>query len=84
MEVALALIDDDDQWLRDLEWALGQTAKQHEANPLDLLQTVPGLGQLLSLVLVDEMPAMGRCPRGQDGVAYCRFVKCAKESAGKR
>jgi transposase len=27
---------------------------------------------------------MARLPRGQDCVSYCRRVKCAKESAGKR
>jgi len=30
------------------------------------------------------MHAMARFPRVQDFVSYCRLVKCAKESAGKR
>jgi transposase len=82
--VDLALIDYYDQLLRDLELAIVQTAKQHDANTLSLLQTVPGIGKILRLVLLYEMPDMARFPRLQDFASYCRLVKCAKESAGKR
>jgi transposase len=84
IEVDLALIDYYDQLLRDLELAIVQTAKQHDANTLYLLQTVPGIGKILSLVLLYEMHDIARFPRVQDFVSYCRLVKCAKESAGKR
>jgi transposase len=49
-----------------------------------LLRTVPGIGEILSLVLLYEIHDIARFPRVQDGVSYCRLVKCAKESAGKR
>src|SRR5262245_63165675 len=49
-----------------------------------LLQTVPGIGKILSLVLLYEMHDIDRFPTVQDCVSYCRLVKCAKESAGKR
>jgi hypothetical protein len=39
---------------------------------------------MLSLVLRDEIHAISRFPRVQDVVSYCRLVKCAQESAGKR
>jgi transposase len=84
IEVDLALIDYSDQLLPDLELTIVTTAKQHEAHPLSLLQTVSGIGQILSLVLLYEMHALARFPRGQDFVAYCRWVKGAKESAGQR
>jgi len=84
VEVDLALIDYYDQLLRDLELAIVKTAKQHDANTLYLLQTVPGIGKILSLVLLYEMHDIARFPRVQDFVSYCRLVKCAKESAGKR
>jgi transposase len=84
IEVDLALIDYYDQLLRDLELAIVTTAKQHDANTLYLLQTVPGIGKILSLVLLYEMHDIARFPRVQDFVSYCRLVKCAKESAGKR
>jgi transposase len=84
IEVDLAVIGHDDALLRDLEFAIVTTAKQHEANTLYWLQTVPGIGKLLSLVLVYEMHGIARFPRVQDFVSSCRLVKCAKEAAGKR
>jgi transposase len=84
IEVDLALIDYYDQLLRDLELAIVTTAKQHDANTLYLLQTVPGIGKILSLVLLYEIHDITRFPRVQDFVSYCRLVQCAKESAGKR
>src|SRR5262245_44011366 len=84
IEVDRALIDYDDQLLRDLAWARVTTAKQHDANTLYLLQPVPGIGKMLSLVLLDAIHDIARCPRGQDGVSSCRVVKGGKESAGKR
>jgi transposase len=82
--VALALLDYDDQRLRDLELASVQTAQQHEATTLYVLQTVPGLGKIRSLVLLSAMHDIARFPRGQDFVASCRVVQGAKESAGTR
>jgi transposase len=82
--VDLALITDDDALLSDLELDLLNTAKPHDANPLSLLQTVPGIGKILSLVRLYDIHDIDRFPRVQDFVSYGRLVKCAKESAGKR
>jgi transposase len=82
--VDLALIGHYDQLLRDVELSILTTAKQHDANTLYLLRTVPGIGEILSLVLLYEIHAIQRFPRVQDFVSYCRLVKCAQESAGKR
>jgi transposase len=84
IEVDLALITYYDALLSDLELYLLKTAKQHDAHTLYLLQTVPGIGKILSLVLLYEIHDIDRFPRVQDFVSYCRLVKCAKESAGKR
>lgn len=84
VEVDLALIDFYDQLLREVELTSGQTAKQHDAQTLYRLQSVPGIGKILSLVLLDEIHDISRFPRGQDFVSYCRLVKCAQASAGKR
>jgi hypothetical protein len=43
-----------------------------------------GIGAILSLVLLYELHDIQRFPRVQEFVSYCRLVKCAKESAGKR
>ncbi len=61
-----------------------KTAKQHDANTFYRLQSVPGIGKILALVLLYEIHDLRRFPRVQEFVSYCRLVKCAKESAGKR
>jgi transposase len=67
-----------------VERAIVKAAKHHAAPTLYLWPTVPGLGQLLRLVLLDEMHAIDHFPTVQDVVSYGRLVKCAKASAGKR
>jgi transposase len=84
MAVALALITSDEALLRDVDRTIVQTAKHHDANTLSLLQTVPGIGTMLRLVLRYAIHDMARFPRGQDCASYGRLVKCAKASAGKR
>jgi transposase len=84
IEVDLALIGHYDQLLRDVELSILTTAKQHHAQTLYLLRTVPGIGEILSLVLLYEIHDITRFPRVQDFLSYCRLGKCTKESAGKR
>jgi transposase len=84
IEVDLALITYYDELLRDVELTIVKTAKHHDANTLYVLQTVPGIGKILSLVLLYEIHQIDRFPRVQDFLSYCRLVKCRKESAGKR
>jgi transposase len=84
IEVDLGLIGYYDQVLNDLELTLVNTAKQHHAQTLYRLQSVPGIGKILALVLLYEIHDIVRFPRVQDFVSYCRLVKCTKESAGKR
>jgi hypothetical protein len=84
IEVALALIPYYDQLLHDLELSILQTAQQHDAHPLYLLQTVSGLGKLLSLVLLYELHRLDRFPSVQECASYGRLVKCSQEAGGKR
>jgi transposase len=49
---------------KDLERSLLKTAKHHNASTLDLLQTIPGIGKILSLVLRYEIHQIERFPRG--------------------
>src|SRR5262245_1691461 len=84
IEVDLALISHYDHLLNDVELTLVNTAKPHDAHTVYRLPSVPGIGTLLSLVILYEIHAIARFPRVQDFVSYCRLVKCAKESAGKR
>jgi transposase len=84
IEVDLTLIGHYDDLLRDVELTIVKAAKHHDANTLYLLQTVPGIGKILSLVLLYEIYDINRFPRVQEFASYSRLVKCAKESNGKR
>jgi transposase len=84
IEVDLALIGHYDQRLRDMARSVRNTAQPHDANTRYLRRTVPGVGEILSLVLLDDIHDIQRFPRVQDFVSYCRLVTCARESAGKR
>jgi len=82
--VDLALVGHYDQLLRDVELSILTTAKPHDAHTLYLLRTVPGIGEILSLVLLYDVHDIQRFSRVLDFVSSCRLVTCAKESAGKR
>jgi hypothetical protein len=59
MAVDLALLGDDDPLRNALEAHIGTAAKQHDAQTLSRLQTVPGIGTRLRLVL----PLLPTSPR---------------------
>ena len=82
--VDLALLGHDDPLLRDVALSSLTTAKQHKAQTLSLRRTVPGIGAILSVVLLDELHDSTRFPRGQAFLSYGRLGQCTKESAGKR
>jgi transposase len=84
IEVDLALIGYYDPLLNDVELSIVRMAKQHDPDTFYRLQSVPGIGKILSLVLLYEIHDIHRFPRVQDFLSYCRLVKCAQTSAGKR
>jgi transposase len=59
-------------------------AQQHDSNTRDLRRTIPGIGEIWSVVRLYDIHDIQRFPRVQDFVSYCRFVKGARASAGKR
>src|SRR5262249_21087046 len=84
IELDVALIDHYDKLLREVELHISHTAKGHDAQSFARLQSVPGIGQILALVILYEIQDIARFPRVQDFLSYGRLVKCAKESAGKQ
>ena len=84
IEVDLALLGYYDRLLTELELCIVNTAKEHNAQVFYRLRSIPGVGKILALVLLYEIHDIQRFPRVQEFVSYCRLVKCAKESAGKR
>ena len=79
-----SLIDHYDQVLSEVELSITRTAKGHDGPTFTRLQSVPGIGPILALVLLYEIQDIARFPRVQDFVSYCRLVKCAKESHHNR
>jgi transposase len=59
-------------------------AQPDRAHALSRLRTVPGIGNILRVVLRYESHDMQRFPRVQDVVSYGRLGTCAKASAGTR
>jgi transposase len=84
IEVDVSLINHYDQLLGEVELYITRRAKAHDVQTFARLQSVPGIGQILALVILYEIQDIARFPRVQDFVSYCRLVKCAKESGGKR
>jgi transposase len=68
----------------EVEHYITQSAKAHDVQTFARLQSIPGVGRILALVLLYEIQDIQRFPRVQDFVSYCRLVKCAKDSTGKR
>jgi transposase len=82
--VDLALVDCYDPLLAELERYIEKTAQSHDPVSLALLHTIPGVGKILALVMLDEIEDIARFPRVQEFVSSSRLVKSARESNGKR
>ena len=83
IEVDLELIDHYDLLIGVLERHILRLARQHDPQNLMLLQTIHGIGKVLSLVILHEIHDIHRFPHLQNFASYARLVKCGKESAGK-
>ena len=77
-----ALIDTYDRLLGEVELAVVRTAKEQDVNAFYRLRSVPGIGKILALVILDEVHDIHRFPRVQEFLSYARLVKCAKELYG--
>ena len=80
----LAVIAAYDPIIAKMERDIIRSAKHHDPVSHALLNTVPGVGRILSLVILYEIESIKRFPRVQDFVSYSRLVKSAKESNGKK
>jgi transposase len=67
IEVDLALIDYYDGLIRDVERHILAAAKQHDPVTLERLQSVPGIGPILSLVMLYEIQDIPLSP----GAGFC-------------
>jgi len=83
VEVDLAIIESLNPILKNLEWHIEKTARQHDYLTLYLLRSIPGVGPILALVILYEVHDVNRFARVQDFCSYARLIKPVKESDGK-
>ena len=83
IEVDLALLDELDALIKRLEGHIVREAKVHDPRNWWRLRSVPGIGEVLGLVMLYEIHDIERFASAQNFCSYARLVKCAKQSAGK-
>jgi transposase len=84
IEIDLALIDQLDGHRAAVELYLQRTVKVEQPQTYYLLQTIPGVGKILALVLLYEIHQIGRFADVSDFLSYARLVRCVHTSAGKQ
>ena len=83
VELDLAMIEATDEQIRGVELYLVRHAKVDDPLAYQLLQTIPGVGKVLALMLLYEMHDAARFGDERHFVSYCRLVRPSHESAGK-
>jgi transposase len=84
IEVDVALIDRYDARVNDLELTIVRDAKRHDGDAFHRLRSVPGIGKVLALTILDAIHDITRFDRVQEFASYARLIECRKESAGRQ
>jgi transposase len=80
----LELLDPLDALIRHLERDLEVAAQGHYEKEMALLQSIPGVGLILSLTVLLEIDSIGRFESRQQFCSYARLIAPPLESAGKK
>jgi len=83
IDLDMLILDCYTEQLRKVEWYIVTQARQHKPIHLKLLNTVSGIGRILSLTILYEIGDINRFESVQNFASYARLVKCKAESAGK-
>jgi transposase len=84
VEVDLTLIGGLDQQIGEVELYLVRHAKVDDPQTYARLQTIPGVGKILALIMLYEIHNIARFAGVGNFVSYARLVRCSHESAGKK
>jgi transposase len=82
--VDLHLIDKLDGLIDEVERHLTRTVQVDDVETYHRLRTIPGVGQVLALVLLYETHDWSRFDTVGQFLSYARLVRCVHESAGKK
>jgi len=83
VESDLDLMDALDPIIKQLERRIRAQAKQHDRKLFAILQTTPGIGDILALTILYEIHKIDRFPSAKNFSSYCRTVRCERSSNGK-
>jgi transposase len=83
IESDLNVVEAFDPIIAKLERQIRAQAKHHDRKAFELLQTVPGIGEMLALTILYEMHSVARFESPQQFSSYGRVVKCERTSGGK-
>jgi transposase len=83
IEVDLRLLDSFDELIGDVELYLDRTVKVDDADTFYRLRSIPGVGKILSLVLLYEIHDIHRFGGEGEFLSYARLIRPQKTSAGK-
>jgi transposase len=84
VQADLELLDPLDTTIRQLERDLEVAAQQHYAQELVILQSIPGVGLVISLTVLLEIDAIDRFDTRQQFCSYSRLITPAQESGGQK
>ena len=83
IELDLRLLDSLDELIGDVELYLERTVKVDDADTFYRLRSIPGVGKILSLVLLYEIHDITRFGGEGEFLSYARLIRPKKTSAGK-
>lgn len=72
-----------DPVIADLERHIRQKARYHSHLDYQILRSIPGVGEILSLIILYETHDIKRFKTVQRYSSYCGVVKCQRSSGGK-
>jgi transposase len=72
-----------DPVIAQLERHIREKAKHHNHLDYQLLRSIPGVGEILSLIILYETHDIKRFKTVQRYASYCGVVKCERSSGGK-
>ena len=84
VQADLGLIDAYDERIAEVELYLQRHAKIDEPQTYQRLQSIPGVGKILGLILLYEIHDIGRFADVGNFLSYARLVRGCHESAGKK
>ena len=84
IEANITMLDQLHEVILKIERTVLRQARTADPVALHLLRTIPGVGKILSLVILLEIEDVSRFPQVGNFISYARLVKCSRESAGKK